>query len=75
MGWNFGQTLQYIGIKSTSDGISLLAVLPVFRAFLKLSDAGLGIMGGLSRSAFFIYFGFIIASKQVYWGEYFFGEL
>ncbi|XP_068226571.1 uncharacterized protein [Palaemon carinicauda] len=64
--WEFTQFSIYYGMKSAVDGCSLLMLLPLLRRFLGVKDAALGVLGGLSRAAFFFMLALLQYSSQVY---------
>ncbi|XP_064084759.1 LOW QUALITY PROTEIN: uncharacterized protein LOC135200240 [Macrobrachium nipponense] len=65
-GWDFAEYSIYYGIKCAVDGCSLLVLLPLLRRFVGVKDAAVGVMGGLSRCAFFLMLALVQYSSQVY---------
>lgn len=65
-GWDFAEYSVYYGIKCAVDGCSLLVLLPLLRRFVGVKDAAVGVLGGLSRCAFFFMLALVQYSSQVY---------
>lgn len=66
LGWSFTRYATFFALKCGVDGVALLLLLPLLRRCLGLRDASLGVLGGLSRAAYFIVLGSAYKPSMVF---------
>lgn len=69
LGWSFTRYATFFALKCGVDGVALLLLLPLLRRCLGLRDASLGVLGGLSRAAYFIVLGSAYKPSMVFGGK------